>query len=206
MPMPSPKLLMAAAVAASLLAACERKATAPAPAPAAPPAATPVAPVAPPPLTLPTGFQHDPAIDASGYMMPQAPIKVGTLRLTTIALGAPSDFKQWERGEREGLFGPIFLDFEDEATPTVVNELGAEVHTGRIRVLPTAYSLRPGAFSFRGTDPKLGEIGFSGVLDTAALTAAKAAGPGDSRLVLTGALVIGETRFETARFTYYMGD
>ena len=64
----------------------------------------------------------------------------------------------------------------------------------------------PGAVSFRATDPKLGEIGFVGAIDAKALAAAQDAGPGDSRVVMTGTLRVGEATFEDARFTYFMGD
>ena len=55
-------------------------------------------------------------------------------------------------------------------------------------------------------DPKLGEIAFVGAIDAAALAAAHEAGPGDSRVVMTGTLRIGEAAFENARFNYFMGD
>jgi hypothetical protein len=181
------------------LGACERK-SAP---PAAAPAAAPQAPV-PAPLG-PEGFQHDADFDAQGFFIPVKPIRIGSLKLRHIAFGAPSDFKQWEAGDRGSVFGPILLYFEDESSPTNTNELGEDVHTVAIRVLPTGYRVFPGALSFRATDPKLGEIAFVGAIDAKALAAAQAAGPGDS-VVMTGTLRVGDATFKDAGFLYFMGD
>jgi hypothetical protein len=196
------KAAAAAALMALTLGACERKTETPPP--ASPPPATPQAPA--PAVVGPEGFQHDPDFDAQGFFIPEKPIRVGGLKLRHIAFGAPSDFKQWEAGERASVFGPILLYFEDESSPTNTNELGEDVHTVAIRVLPTGYRVFPGALSFRATDPKLGEIGFVGAIDAKALADANAAGPGDSRMVMTGTLRVGEAVFENARFTYFMGD
>jgi hypothetical protein len=196
------KAASAAALMALALVACERKSEAP---PVAP--AQPAAPAAPAPAMIgPEGFQHDADFDAQGFFIPEKPIRVGDLKLRHIAFGAPSDFKQWEAGERASVFGPILLYFEDETSPTNTNELGEDVHTVAIRVLPTGYRVFPGALSFRATDPKLGEIGFVGAIDAKALAAANAAGPGDSRVVMTGTLRVGDSTFENARFIYFMGD
>lgn len=195
------KAASAAALMALALGACERKSETPPAAPAQPAVEAPE-----PAVVGPEGFQHDPAFDAQGFFIPQMPIRVGGLRLRHIAFGAPSDFKQWEAGERASVFGPILLYFEDESSPTNTNELGEDVHTVAIRVLPTGYRVFPGALSFRATDPKLGEIGFVGAIDAKALAEANAAGPGDSRVVMTGTLRVGEATFENARFTYFMGD
>ena len=199
------KAVPATALMALALVACERKSDAPAPAAAPPPAAPQDA--APAPLAeAPEGFQHDADFDAQGFFIPEKPIRVGSLKLRHIAFGAPSDFKQWEAGERASVFGPVLLYFEDESSPTNTNEMGEDVHSVAIRVLPTSYRVFPGALSFRATDPKLGEIGFVGAIDTAALAAAHDAGPGDSRVAMTGDLRIGDETFEDARFLYFMGD
>ena len=197
------KAASAAAVMALALGACERKTETP---PASAPPAAPQAPAPAPAVVGPEGFQHDPDFDAQGFFIPEKPIRVGGLKLRHIAFGAPSDFKQWEAGERASVFGPILLYFEDETSPTNTNELGEDVHTVAIRVLPTGYRVFPGALSFRATDPKLGEIGFVGAIDAKALADANAAGPGDSRVVMTGTVRVGDATFEHARFIYFMGD
>lgn len=195
----------AAALIALALGACERKSETPAPSPT-PPAAVPQTAPPAPAVVGPEGFQHDADFDTQGFFIPEKPIRVGSLKLRHIAFGAPSDFKQWEAGERASVFGPILLYFEDETSPTNTNELGEDLHTVAIRVLPTGYRVFPGALSFRATDPKLGEIGFVGAIDATALQAAQDAGPGDNRVVMTGTLRVGEATFENARFTYFMGD
>ena len=201
----APGALLLLAVLAVALGACERKTAAPGSDAAAPPAA-PAAPAPAPAVVGPEGFQHQADFDAQGFFIPEKPIRVGSLKLRHIAFGAPSDFKQWEAGARESVFGPILLYFEDESSPTNTNEMGEDVHSVAIRVLPTGYRVFPGAVSFRATDPKLGEIAFVGAIDAAALAAAHEAGPGDSRVVMTGTLRIGEAAFENARFNYFMGD
>lgn len=186
------------------LGACERKSGKP-PAPPATAAVVAKTEVAPPPAA-PEGFQHDPAFDAQGFFLPASPIRVGKLKLRHIAFGAPSDFKQWEAGDRSSVFGPILLYFEDEGSPTTTNELGEDVHSVAIRILPTGYRVSPEAISFRATNPTLGEIGFVGAIDAGALAAAHEAGPGDSRVVMTGTLRVGDATFKDARFIYFMGD
>ena len=192
------KFLCLTLLASLAVAGCERKEKTP---PAAP-AATP-APVV---STAPEGFQHDPSFDAQGFYIPTEPIKAGALALKQIAFGAPSDFKQWEAGERESVFGPIILQFEDESSPTTTNELGQDVHQVVVRVLPTAYRVFPAAISFRGSDPKLGEIGFVGAIDQATLASARDTGSSAGKVVMTGTLRIGDTKVDDARFTYFIGD
>lgn len=189
-----------ALLATIALAGCERKEK-------APPAAAPAPAVAPAPAAPALeGFQHDPSFDAQGFYFPTEPIKVGELTLKQIAFGAPSDFKQWEAGEREGVFGPIFLQFADETSPTVTNELGQEVHQVVVRVLPTAYRVFPAAVSLRATDPQLGEIGFVGSIDAETLASSRDSGSSGGKVVMSGTLRIGETKIEDARFVFFIGD
>lgn len=185
-----------------ILAACEQKQeAAPAkPAPAKPAAEAPAATPA-----VPTGFQHDPAFDASGYFMTQTIVRSGTYQLRHIAVGAPSDFAQWEAGSRE-VFGPIAFQFEDMASPLKANELGAEVHTISARVLPDSYRFSAGEVSFRGHDPKVGEVIFSGAFNTTALAAAKQSGSSDYQPVLTGSLSVNGERIGNLSFNYWVGD
>jgi hypothetical protein len=197
------KVAFAAALIALAVGACERKSETP---PATPAPAAPQTPAPTPAVVGPEGFQHDADFDAQGFFIPQKPIRIGDLKLRHIAFGAPSDFKQWEAGDRASVFGPVLLYFEDETSPTNTNEMGEDVHTVAIRVLPTGYRVFPGAVSFRATDPKLGEIGFVGAIDAKALASAHEAGPGDNRVAMTGTLRVGDATFENARFTYFMGD
>ncbi len=195
--------LLALAAVATLGAGCNRREEAPPPAPAvteAPPPQTPV----PAPVTI-TGFQHDAAFDASGYFMTETPVTAGTLKLRTVAVGAPSDFSQWEAGSRS-VFGPILFDFEDTASGRTVNEIGAEVHTGTVRVLPSAYRFSAGEVFFQGSAPKLGEVVFSGSFDAAALAAARQNGSSDGEAVLTGSLQVGGERIRNISFSYWAGD
>lgn len=193
------KFVCLALLATVALGGCERKAK-------APPAADPAPAVAAPSAPALEGFQHDANFDAQGFYFPTEPIKIGDLALKQIAFGAPSDFKQWEAGEREGVFGPIILQFEDETSPTVTNELGQEVHQVIVRVLPTAYRVFPTALSLRATDPKLGEIGFVGSIDTDLLASSRDSGSSGGKVVMNGTLRIGETKIEDARFVFFIGD
>lgn len=186
-----------------IVAGCQRQEEAKAPAPA-PQAAAPAEPAVETPL-LPTGFQHDPDFDASGYFMSRTPVKAGTFQLRNIAIGAPSDFAQWETGGRN-VFGPILFDFEDTASPKVTNELGGEAHAVTARVLPAAYRFGPGDVTFQGQDPKVGAVIFTGAFDAIALAAARQSGSSDGRPVLTGSLQVGGERIGDISFSYWAGD
>lgn len=187
--------------------ACNRKADkAEVPPPAAVDAPPPVAPVvANPPVEVPPGFRHEAAFDASGYYMTPQPVQIGDYRLTHLGIGAPSDFQQWEKGERASVFGPILLQFDDVTSPTRSNEMGAEAHTVSVRVLPQAYSLSAGKVTFRGADPKLGEVLFSGDFDPAALTQARNDGSSQSP-VLRGVLKVGDAPARPVAMVYFVGD
>lgn len=195
---------LAAAVAVTvLLAGCEqrRQAETPDPAPAPAPQAEPAAPAA----QVLAGFEHEAGFDASGYYMSQTPVAAGSYRLRNIAVGAPSDFSQWEAGGRT-VFGPILFDFEDTASPAQVNELGGEYRTGSARVLPAAYRFGPGEVYFRGQAPQVGEVIFSGAFDQAVLAAARQSGSSEGRPVLTGSLEVDGERIRNISFHYWMGD
>lgn len=197
-------LVFAPAAVAILLAGCERKAEEAAPPPAAQaPASTPAAPASPAPVI--EGFSHQAGFDASGYLMPQAEVRVGSYRLTHVGLGSPSDFTQWEKGDHSSTFGPILLEFEDTSSPVQTNEMGGETHTVSARVLPVAYAFGPDGVSFRGQDPKLGEVILTGKFDVAALDAARAEGSG-SQAVLTGELRVGGGAPRPVSFLYWVGD
>jgi hypothetical protein len=184
-----------------LLAACkpaaetERSETAPAQSTA--PAAIPPAPVT---------FSHDPTLDSVGFYLPDAVVQSGNLRLTSLNIVQASDFADWEAGTRSATFAPIFLAFEDVASPTTENEMGQTVHTVSVRVMPTAYRVDDREVSFHGVDPRLGQVTFTGAFDLEALKAAKAAGPGEPRPVLKGGLQLGDQQFRNVTFQYFGGD
>ena len=193
---------------AAITTACSRKtekaeapppAGAETPAPAAPTigdsAAVDVAP----------GFRHEAALDASGFYLTPQPTQIGNYRLTHLGIGAPSDFQQWEKGERASVFGPILLQFDDVTSPVQTNELGGEAHTVSVRVLPEAYSLSAGKVTFKGADPKLGEVLFSGRFDAAALAQARNDGSSQTP-VLRGLLKVGDAPARPVAMVYFVGE
>lgn len=191
--------------ALALVAGCNRKSeTAEAP-PAT--AAAPVAPATPtaPDLKLAQGFRHQDKFDASGYYLTPEPLLIGDYRLTHMGVGAPSDFSEWEKGKRASVFGPILFQFEDVTSPTAVNEMGGEAHTVSVRVLPKAYSFSPGEVTFVGSDPKLGEVVFSGNFDEAALAQARNEGSSQSP-VLRGTLKVGNSAPRQVALVYFVGE
>ncbi|KQY29838.1 hypothetical protein ASD38_11000 [Caulobacter sp. Root487D2Y] len=168
-----------------------------APAPSTAPAATPPAPVT---------FSHDPALDSFGFYLPDKAIQSGDLKLTSLNIGQASDFADWEAGGRSATYAPIFMSFDDVASPTVENELGQIVHTVSVRVMPTAYRVDDRELSFHGVDPRLGQVTFTGAFDLEALKAAKAAGPGEPKPVMKGDLLVGDRQFRNIGFLYFGGD
>lgn len=154
----------------------------------------------------PTGFTHDPAFDAAGYYKPVTNIIINSTQLDHIAVGAASDFSQWETGEREGVFGPIWLEFVDTTSPRTTNEMGAEVHSVRMRVLPAAYKLNSTDIAFSGTDPKIGKVVFEGRFDAPSFSEARKSGASGNLPVMVGTLTLGENTLRNQRFTYWAGD
>lgn len=195
---------LAAGVAAiALLAGCNRQEAAK---PAAPPPAAPAQPPAPKPAeTALSGFHHSGTSDNSGYYLPAAEVRAGNWKLNHMAVGAISDFAQWEQGDRTSVFGPILLSFDDTTSPTAPNELGGEAHTVNVRVLPSAYQTDGRTIRFAGQDAKLGKVTLEGRFDAAALAAAKAEGAG-GQAVLTGDLTVGDRKFANVTFTFFAGD
>lgn len=192
---------------AALATACNRKAdkaevpppaTAEAPSPAAPAVGSPAVEVAP-------GFRHEAAFDASGFYVTPQPVQIGAYRLTHLGIGAPSDFQQWEKGERASVFGPILLQFDDVSSPVQTNEMGGESHTVSVRILPQAYSLSTGKVTFRGADPKLGEVLFSGDFDPLALAQARNEGSSQAP-VLRGLLKVGDAPARSVAMVYFVGE
>ncbi len=199
------KRLLVLALAPLLLAACDRKPAAPAPAPAAT-VATPTPPKPTPPADA-ANFQHDAALDLSGFYFTDAEVKSGNWKLKSLNIGAPSDFAAWEDGKRPSQYGPIFLEFEDVTSPTAVNELGQTNHTVSFRLLPDSYRVDGHQVVFHAKDARIGEVVLSGVMDVAKLQAAKTDGPsGGPRPVLTGDLQIGADRIRNLSFVYFPGE
>jgi hypothetical protein len=184
-----------------MLAACkpatETRAPETAPAPSTAPAAKPAAAVT---------FAHDPRLDSFGYYFTDTAVQAGNLKLTSLNIGQASDFADWEVGKRPATYAPIFLEFEDVTSPTAENELGQINHTVSLRVMPTAYRVDSQQVSFHGVDPRLGQVIFTGAFDLEALTAAKAAGPGEPQPVLKGDLQVGDQRFRDISFMYFGGE
>jgi len=190
--------------ALALLGACNRKAEkAEAPPPVAAPAAVAPAPVEPA-LAAPTGFHHQASFDASGYYVAEG-IRVGNYRLTHIGVGAPSDFSQWEEGDRASVFGPILFQFEDTSSPKTADPTDGEAHVTSVRVLPQAYNLEPGRLTFKGSDPTLGDVVFVGTVDQAALAQAKAEGL-SSAPILRGMLKVGDAPARQVAMSYFVGE
>jgi hypothetical protein len=196
------RLIAPIALALPLLAACDGEPSAPAEKPAvATPAATPPAPPAE------AAFQHDPSLDAFGYYLTETTVKSGNWRLKSVNMGSPSDFASWEEGKRPANYGPFFLEFEDVTSPTAENELGQVHHTVSFRLMPDRYKVGAGQVTFHGTDPRVGEVLFSGGFDLAALKSVKATGPGvAATTVLTGGLQVGAERLRNISFFYFAGD
>lgn len=198
-------LALAAAVLAVTAAGCNRKPAAPAEAPVAEAQPGPAPAPAEPSLHVAEGFKHQAGLDASGYYLSPTPFQVGDYRFAHMAIGAPSDFQTWEKGDHSSTFGPILLQFDDLTSPLVPNELGGEGHAVTLRVLPEAYSFDAGKLTFRGKDAKLGEVLFVGTFDQAALARAQAEGSSQAT-VLSGDLKIGAQPVRKVTFTYWVGD
>ena len=167
--------------------------------------AAPRAPASNAEAQAPIGFAHENGFDAQGYYLPNGQVTLGSLRLHHIAVGAPSDFDAWEGGQREGVFGPVVIEFEDTSSPVEDAAMGRR-HTVQRRVLPLAYRLTPGGFTFHGKDEVLGEVDFVGAFDTAALAGAKATGASEGKPVLTGEITVGKQRFTNLALSYWAGD
>jgi len=192
---------------AALTSACNRKADkAEAPPPAVAEASPPAAlAVESPAVEVAPGFSHETTLDASGFYLTSQPLQIGDYRLTHLGVGAPSDFQQWEKGERASVFGPILLKFEDVTSPLRSNEMGGETHTVSVRVLPQAYSLTAGQLTFRGADPRLGEVLFSGRFDPSALAQARNEGSSQGP-VLRGLLKVGDAPARPVAMVYFVGE
>lgn len=159
------------------------------------------APEEPAELVAPEGFEHDQTFDVAGYYQPTSEISVGELKLAQFVMGADSDFALWEEGERDALFGPILIGFDDE-TPSGPD---SDIDDLTLTIRPDSYRVFPGEVSFRAYDEAVGEIVFVGRYNQIALADAKAASESDGA-VLTGDLQIADQRFDNVGFSYWIGD
>ncbi len=167
-----------------------------------------VNPVQAPPAAPAPAFSHEAGSDLSGYFLPSTPVKVGKWQLSDLSIGPEAEFAKWEGGTRTATYAPVMLEFDDTTSPTKANELGQQVHTVRIRVLPTGYKLGPGgALHFTARDANLGDVSFDGTVDTAALARLRQAGPnGGPQPIVKGDLTLGATPFKALTFTWFGGD
>jgi len=168
-------------------------------------AAGPVAPPAVPADPTFTGFKHDQKSDLFGYYYPTAEVKVGNYKLDHLHIAGPVGFGDWAADRRTKTYGPVMLEFQDITSPARTNALGNTSYSVKLRVLPRAYAVNDDTVRFVGTDEKLGEVRLDAKIDAAALKAAKGKGKAAAPVV-TGALQVGDTPFQTVAFTWRGGD
>lgn len=149
-------------------------------------------------------FSHELSLDPSGYYLALDPVVVGDWRLHHLFLGQAQAFAAWESGERSATFAPVMMAFDDQAGPTIVNELG-EAGAGRSRALPTTYRVDDRTVRFEGVSRALGPVRFEGRLNADRLEAARRS-LGDEGVVLAGTLKVGERTFDGVRFRWRAGD
>jgi hypothetical protein len=164
-----------------------------------------------PPSTPPsvTGFHHDARQDLFGYYMPDGEPKFGKWMVSSLNVGTPQDFIDYERGKRDPPeYAPLMIEFDDVTSPETTTEDGASVRSVQRRVLPTAYAIAGDHLVFAGNDAVLGTVTFSGRLDLAAVKRAQdAAGEStESITVLTGDLSVGGKVIRNVKFTWFGGD
>lgn len=162
------------------------------------------APAKAPPAKAARPFSHAAGIDYFGYFIPGNPVTVGRWKLDAVSLGDPDEFRKWERGQRTRTYAPVMLEFFDTRSPQVENELGQQVHTVRVRVLPTSYRVAPGTIEFTGQHPVLGRVVLSGALDTAAI--ARARQGNEQRTAIRAGVEFRGERFRNVSFNYFAGD
>ncbi len=196
------RLLVPALASLFMLVACEQKAASPAAAPSE------TRTVATPADASTANFQHDPAVELTGFYFTETAVQSGDWKLTSLDIGQPSDFVAWEDGKRPENYGPIFLAFDDVTSPTGQNELGQTYHTVSIRVMPASYRVDGKGLLFRAKDAHLGEVVLELTPDLAAYKAARATGPngGAPQRVFTGSLQVGAERIRNLSFFYHPGE
>jgi hypothetical protein len=172
------------------------------------PGATPTVPHAGAPAL--SGFSHAAGVDHFGYFLPNSEVKVGNWKLENLSIGPVDEFAKWERGERTAVYAPVMFEFVDVTSPKQTNELGQEVYSRRVRVLPSAYKVGPnGDLRFTGRDDQVGDVQFDGTIDMALLAKARQAGPNaglNAAPVVKGGLQVGATPFKNLSFNFFGGD
>lgn len=155
-----------------------------------------------------SGFSHKAGENLFGYYIPTQDVRVGDLRLDHLHIGGKTEFAAWEAGQRSETYAPVMLEFSDLSSPVETNELGAEVHTVRVRVLPSAYRLGDGDFRFVGEDARVGTVTLDGMLDLGVLGQARSDGPssGEPEIVLRSAAQFGSERLGALSFFWFGGD
>ncbi|KPP81490.1 MAG: hypothetical protein HLUCCA04_06755 [Oceanicaulis sp. HLUCCA04] len=140
--------------------------------------------------------------DAYGFYMPQGGLQFGNWRLHHVSIAPDFEFEAWEAGGRRDAmpFGPVFVDFEDISSPTATNELGQEFHTVSTRVRADYYRIEDGAFTFRGTDPELGDVIIDGTLHGDVVRAEDTERP-----AFTGGIEVGGDRIRNTSLYWYGG-
>ncbi|RYG10328.1 MAG: hypothetical protein EON96_16925 [Caulobacteraceae bacterium] len=157
-------------------------------------------------VAAPRGFTHEDKIDVAGHFLPREAVQVGAFKLTHMIAGQPSDFQDWERGQRTAGLAPLVIEFQDVNSPLQTTEVGEQKPTVIIRVLPSAYHLTKAAVAFHGQDASLGPVTFAGAFNQKALAQARASGQGREASVLKGDLQVGDRRFRDVAFGYSVGD
>lgn len=182
------RILVGAALLATVaLASCERP-----PEPAGAPAATSAA------------FNYTSPADISGYYMPVEPVRIGPWSLDHLFVGQASEFETWEGGSRSKTFGPVMIQFDDASSPAVATGPG-QAHGVTARVLPIRYDVTDTTVSFEGRSPELGRVAFDGRLNPDALATARR-NLGDDGVVMTGILTAGGQTVRDVRLRWWMGD
>lgn len=200
------RLLIPALALLLLLTACGEKVEAP----AAPTETAEERTVATPAnsATTETAFKHDANVELTGFYFSETPVQAGNWKLTSLDIGQPSDFADWEAGKRTETYAPIFLAFDDVTSPTAENELGQTYHKVSLRLLPDSYSVDGKTVTFRANDKRLGEVVLELYPDLAAYKKARSSGPNDGvqKPVFTGSLQIGAERIRNLSFSYHPGE
>lgn len=185
--------ILAAAVAALVVASCDRP-TAPDTGAGAP--ATAAA----------SGFSHGMTADLSGYYMPLTEVRAGKWSLDHVFVGQTAEFQSWEAGTRSPTFAPVMLQFDDTSSPMIADKFGGSVaHTVTVRILPTSYSVTDTSIAFEGRSPELGAVAFEGNLNPGALATSRR-NLGDEGVVVSGTLKVGDAPAQAVRLRWWMGD
>ncbi len=135
-----------------------------------------------------SAFTHSQTEDLSGFYQPSAAVGEGGGRLILVFVGQTLDFEAWEKGERNGGFAPVMLEFE-----------------GGERVLPDSYSLSDNRLRFSGTSRSRGRVTLDGRLDAGSLALARRNLGPDRDAALEGVVTVGGRTHSGVKFAWSMG-